>query len=221
LGPLRSLPIAGRSLRPAKVLCVARNYPAHAKEMGGDVPTDPVFFLKPATSLIASGGTVVLPPESRRVEVECELAAILGKGGRDVPRETALDLVLGYAVMFDITARDLQEEAKAKGQPWTASKGFDTFAPISAVAPAKKVGDPHAVSIRCEVNGRLAFEGNTRDMVHKLPELIARASRIMTLEPGDVLATGTPGIHEIRDGDALVGAIDRVGRLEARVARKV
>ena len=150
-----------------------------------------------------------------------ELAAILGKGGRDVPRETALDLVLGYAVMFDITARDLQEEAKAKGQPWTASKGFDTFAPISAVAPAKKVGDPHAVSIRCEVNGRLAFEGNTRDMVHKLPELIARASRIMTLEPGDVLATGTPGIHEIRDGDALVGAIDRVGRLEARVARKV
>ncbi len=219
---MRFLRIGERRLRPAKVVCVARNYAAHAKESGSDVPAEPVFFLKPTTALIPSGGTVLLPPESSRVEEECELAVVLGKGGRNVPRERAMDLVLGYAVFLDITARDLQARARAEGLPWTAAKGFDTFAPISAVTPAKEVGDPHGLAIRLEVNGEPAQVGSTRDMVHRVPDLIARASRIMTLERGDVLATGTPaGVREIRDGDVLVGTIERVGRIEVRVARKV
>jgi len=216
------LRIGERRLRPAKIVCVARNFAAHARESGNEVPADPVFFLKPTTALIPSGGTILLPPESARVEEECELAVILGKGGRDVPRERAMGLVLGYAVFLDITARDLQAKARAEGLPWTAAKGFDTFAPISRVTPAKKVGDPHSLAIRLEVNGEPAQVGNTRDMVHNVPDLLAAASRIMTLERGDILATGTPaGVREIRDGDALVGKIERVGRLQARVARKV
>ena len=216
------LRVDGRRLRPAKILGVARNYASHAKESGAEVPAEPVFFLKPTTALIDPGGTVLLPPQSKRVHLECELAVVLGTGGRDVPRERALELVLGYAVIFDITARDLQEEARAKGLPWTASKGFDTFAPMSAVASAKRVGDPNALAIRSEINGEVAQDSTTREMVHKVPDLIASASRIMTLERGDILATGTPaGVREIRDGDVLVGTIERVGRLEARVARKV
>jgi len=216
------LRVDGRRLRPAKILCVARNYPEHAKESGGEVPESPVFFLKPTTALLASGGTILLPPQSHRVELECELAAILGTGGRDVPRARAMGLVMGYAVIFDITARDLQQQAKEKGLPWTAAKGFDTFAPISAITPAKRVRDPNALAIRAEINGDVVQDSNTREMVHKLPDLIASASRIMTLERGDILATGTPaGVREIRAGDRLRGTIEHVGLLEARVARKV
>jgi 2-keto-4-pentenoate hydratase/2-oxohepta-3-ene-1,7-dioic acid hydratase in catechol pathway len=216
------LRVDGRRVRPAKVLAVARNYPEHAKESGGEVPAEPVFFLKPTTALMESGGTILLPPQSKHVELECELAVVLGKGGREVPRDAAMGHVLGYAVVFDITARDLQTDARAKGLPWTVAKGFDTFAPISAVAPADRVADPHALPIRSEVNGEVAQDSNTREMVHKVPDLIASASRIMTLERGDILATGTPaGVREIRDGDILVGTIEGVGRLEARVARKV
>ena len=219
---MTSLRIGTRRLRAGKVLCVARNYPAHAKESGADVTAEPVFFLKPTTALMESGGTILLPPESSQVEEECELAVVLRKGGRDVPRNHAMDLVLGYAVFLDITARDLQARAKAVGLPWTVAKGFDTFGPISAVTPPKDVGDPHDLGIRLEVNGDPAQVGSTRDMVHKVPDLIAAASRIMTLERGDILATGTPaGVREIRDGDVLVGTIERVGRVEARVARKV
>jgi 2-keto-4-pentenoate hydratase/2-oxohepta-3-ene-1,7-dioic acid hydratase in catechol pathway len=222
MAAVRWLRIDGRRLRPAKIVCVARNYAAHAKESGSEVPADPVFFLKPTTALIPSGGTILLPPESIRVEEECELAVVLGKRGRDVPPGRAMDLVLGYAVILDITARDLQARARSEGLPWTAAKGFDTFAPVSDITPAEKVGDPHRLAIRLEVNGEPAQVGNTRDMVHKVPDLISRASRIMTLERGDLLATGTPaGVREIRDGDVLVGTIERVGRVEARVARKV
>ena len=218
---MTSLRFGGRWLRPGKIVCVARNYPAHAKESGAEVPAEPVFFLKPTTALLESGGTVILPPQSRRVEVETELALVLAGGGRDVPRERAMEAVLGYAVIFDITARDLQAEAKAKGLTWTASKGFDTFAPISEIVPASKVGDPDGLGIRLEGNGEVWQDGNTREMVHKVPDLIHHAASIMTLQRGDVLATGTPGgVHEIRDGDALVGTIERVGRLEARIARQ-
>ena len=218
---MTGLRIAGRRLRPGKILCVARNYPEHAKESGAEVPAEPVFFLKPTTALLEPGGTILLPPQSRRVEVECELAVVLSGGGRDIRREEALRHVLGYAVIFDMTARDLQAEAKAKGLPWTTAKGFDTFAPISEITPAAAVGDPDGLAIRLEVNGLVAQDGNTREMMHKVPDLIHHASRIMTLERGDVIATGTPaGVREVRDGDVLVGTIERVGRLEARVATR-
>ena len=151
-----------------------------------------MFFLKPATSLLLGGGEILLPPESNRVEVETELAAILGREGRAVTESEAMGHVAGYAVFFDITARDLQAAARKEGSPWTASKGFDTFAPVSEPVHAGRVGDPHHLSIRLRVNGIVRQDSNTEEMVFGIPRLIADASRIMTLEAGDILATGTP-----------------------------
>jgi len=155
-------------------------------------PRKPVFFLKPTTALLRDGGTILVPPESMRVEVETELAAILRRGGGDLGREDAMHLVTAYAVFFDITARDLQSRARREGSPWTAAKGFDTFAPLSDPVSARKVRDPHALPIRLRVNGVVRQESSTASMVFRIPDLLAAASRIMTLERGDVLATGTP-----------------------------
>jgi len=145
--------VGDRVVRVPKILCVARNYADHAKEMGTPVPQEPIFFLKPTTALLPGGGTILLPPESKRVEVETELAVILKAGGRDVSAAKAMDLVGGYAVFFDITARDLQAKAREEGGPWTAAKGFDTFAPISKGVVAHRGIDPHGLSIRLRVNG--------------------------------------------------------------------
>lgn len=211
VGPLR--------IRPGKILCVARNYEDHAKEMGNPVPSAPIFFLKPSTALLEDGGTILLPPESERVEVETELAAILGDGGRDVPAEEAMGLVAGYAVFFDVTARDLQRRARQEGSPWTACKGFDTFAPISRGVAASRVPDPHALSIRLRVNGAIRQDSNTARMVFRIPDLLAAASRIMTLERGDLLATGTPaGVWPIAAGDLLEAEIEGVGTLRCHAA---
>jgi len=186
--------------------------------MGNPVPSEPIFFLKPTTALLPDGGTVLLPAESSRVEVETELAVVLGEGGRDVSEEAAMGLVAGYAVFFDITARDLQSKARQEGSPWTASKGFDTFAPISRGIAAALVPDPHALPIRLRVNGVMRQDSNTREMVFRIPRLLAAASRILTLERGDVLATGTPaGVWPIAPGDVLLAEIDGVGRLRCDV----
>src|SRR5437773_820663 len=157
---MRQLLIAGKAVPPSKILCVARNYVDHAKEMGTAVPEEPIFFLKPTTSLLPGGGTILLPRESKRVEVETELAAILGAGGRDVAAGEAMRLVAGYAVFFDITARDLQTKARKDGSPWTASKGFDTFAPISEGVSANRVREPHGLSIRLRVNDAVRQDSN-------------------------------------------------------------
>jgi 2-keto-4-pentenoate hydratase/2-oxohepta-3-ene-1,7-dioic acid hydratase in catechol pathway len=202
-----------------KILCVARNYPLHAAESGADVPAAPVFFLKPATAVIGPGDVILLPRQSRRVEAETELAVVLAAGGRNIPKEAAMDHVLGYAVFFDITARDIQAEAKAKGLPWTLAKGFDTFAPLSEVTPRRDVPDPHDLAIRLRINGVLRQDARTAEMVFRVEDLIAWASAHMTLERGDVLATGTPaGVAEIHPGDVLEGTIEDVGRLVVRVA---
>lgn len=187
--------------------------------MGNPVPSEPIFFLKPTTALLPDGGTILLPAESSRVEVETELAVILGEGGRDVSEEAAMGLVAGYAVFFDITARDLQATARKDGSPWTASKGFDTFAPVSRAVPASLVADPHALPIRLHVNRVVRQDSNTREMVFRVPRLLAAASRIMTLERGDILATGTPaGVWPIAAGDVLLAEIEGVGRLRCHVA---
>ena len=215
------LSVGRRGLAVSKILCVARNYADHAKEMGNPVPDEPIFFLKPATALLRDGGTILLPPQSRRVEVETELAAILGRGGRDVAAKDATSLVGGYAVFIDITARDLQAKARKEGSPWTAAKGFDTFAPISDAVPADRVQNPHNLPIRLRVNAVVRQDSNTGQMVFRIPELIEAASRILTLERGDVLATGTPaGVWPIAPGDVLEAEIPRVGRLRCTVAAR-
>lgn len=141
----------GRAVAVSKIVCVARNYADHAKEMGTPKPKEPVFFLKPSSALLPGGGTILLPPLSQRVEVETELAVILGENGLEVRAADAMGLVAGYAVFYDITARDLQARAREEGSPWTAAKGFDTFAPISEAVPASRIPDPHSLQIRLRV----------------------------------------------------------------------
>jgi len=189
--------------------------------MGTPVPKEPIFFLKPTTALLPNGGTILLPPQSKRVEVETELAVILGAGGIGVPAEEAMRLIAGYSVFFDITARDLQAKAREDGSPWTAAKGFDTFAPISATVPAERVSDPHALAIRLKVNGVVRQDSNTGQMIFRIPRLIEAASQIMTLEAGDVIATGTPaGVWPIVPGDRLEADIEGVGTLRCTVAAR-
>lgn len=214
-----ALTIGGRRTRPSKILCVARNYADHAKEMGVPVPDEPVFFLKPTTALLPGGGTILLPSESEQVEVETELAVVLGRQGRDISLATAMNFVQGYAVFFDITARDLQAKARKEGFPWTQSKAYDTFAPISDGVPAAHVPNPHNLGIRLRVNDVVRQDSNTRQMVFSIPELLVAASRIMTLERGDILATGTPaGVCPIAPGDVLIGEIEGVGVLKCTAA---
>src|SRR5216110_1502177 len=218
---IRDLAIGHRTVPISKILCVARNYADHAKEMGTPVPNQPIFFLKPTTALLLGGGTILIPPESMRVEVETELAVILNEGGRDISSASAMDHVAGYSVFFDITARDLQAKAREEGSPWTAAKGFDTFAPISKGVVALRGIDPHGLSIRLRVNGVVRQDSNTSQMVFRIPQLIEASSRIMTLEEGDVLATGTPaGVWPIVSGDVLDAEISLVGTLRCNVASR-
>lgn len=217
----RVIEVGGRRIHATKVLCVARNYADHAKEMGNPVPPEPIFFLKPTSCLLPGGGTILLPSQSHRVEVETELAVILEHNGRDIPADRAMAFVAGYAVFFDITARDLQSQARKDGAPWTASKGFDTFGPISPGMAASRVPNPQDLPIRLKVNGVTRQDSTTAQMVFRIPELIAAASRIMTLEKGDILATGTPaGVWPIVPGDVLEAEIPGVGALNCAVAAR-
>ena len=191
-------------LRPGKLLCIGKNYARHAAEMKSAVPEEPVVFLKPATALIGHGGVVVLPAMSREVHHEVELVVVLGRGGSNISEKDALDHVGAYAVGLDMTARDLQLKAKQKGHPWSVAKGFDTFAPLGELAPAEAVPDPQALDLRLTVNGEVRQAASTSDMVFPVATLIAYCSRIFTLEPGDLLYTGTPeGVGPVEDGDVL------------------
>jgi 2-keto-4-pentenoate hydratase/2-oxohepta-3-ene-1,7-dioic acid hydratase in catechol pathway len=199
--------------QPSKIFCVGRNYGAHAKELGNEVPKEPLFFSKPPSSLLAPGGTVFLPPESTRVDYEGELAVIIGKHARRVKREAALAHVFGYTIACDVTARDLQ---KSDGQ-WTRAKGFDTFCPLGPRVVTDI--DASALGLKLTVNGEVRQDGNTSDMVFDIAELIARASAFMTLEPGDLLLTGTPeGVGPLSHGDCVVVEIEKLGALQFGVA---
>ncbi|AUX41882.1 2-hydroxyhepta-2,4-diene-1,7-dioate isomerase [Sorangium cellulosum] len=189
---------------PTKIVCVGRNYAAHAKELGNEVPVEPLLFLKPPSSLIGPGQSIELPPESQRVEHEAELGVIIGRRCKAVRPEEALDHVFGYTCLGDITARDLQR----KDVQFTRGKGFDTFCPVGPWIETEL--DPAALRVRGLVNTQVRQDGATSQMIWGVPALVAYISRVMTLEPGDVIATGTPeGVGPLVSGDELV--IDIVG----------
>jgi 2-keto-4-pentenoate hydratase/2-oxohepta-3-ene-1,7-dioic acid hydratase in catechol pathway len=193
---------------PSKIVCVGRNYVEHAKELGNDVPKVPLLFMKPPSSIIGSGETILLPPQSAQVEHEAELVVVIGKRGKNVTAEQAKKHILGYTIGNDVTARDLQ---KTDGQ-WTRAKGFDTFCSFGPWIDTEF--DPADAVITCRVNGQMRQMASTRDMVFNVGVLIAYVSSIMTLEPGDLLFTGTPsGVGELKNGDKVEVEIEGLGSL--------
>jgi 2-keto-4-pentenoate hydratase/2-oxohepta-3-ene-1,7-dioic acid hydratase in catechol pathway len=195
----------GREVRPGKVLCIGKNYAAHAIEMGGTGTDEPVAFLKPSTALVADGGEVVIPRQSADVHHEVELVAVIGEGGKDIAEADALGHVAAYAVGLDMTARDLQSEAKKGGKPCSVAKGFDTFAPLGALVAASEVPDPQAVEIALAIDGEVRQKGSTGLMIFSVARVVAFLSSVFTLEPGDLIYTGTPeGVGPVHAGETLV-----------------
>jgi len=197
---------------PGKIVCVGRNYVEHAKELGNDVPQVPLIFLKPSSSILNPGGIIVLPPQSSQVEHEGELVAVIGKRGRHITAENAKKHIMGYTVGNDVTARDLQ---KTDGQ-WTRAKGFDTFCPFGPWIDTEF--DPADAVITVRVNGQMRQMASTRDMVFNVGVIIAYVSSVMTLEPGDLIFTGTPsGVGELKDGDEVAVEIEGLGEIQNKV----
>jgi len=201
-----------------KIVCLGRNYRAHAQELGNPVPQEPVIFLKPSSSIIHDGDSIIIPPRSQDVHHEVELAVLIGKEARHVDRADAMDHVRGWGVLLDMTARDIQSRAKDKGLPWSVAKGFDTFCPVSDFVERNVVNDPADLSIRLEVNGEVRQDGSTAHMIFPVDFIIHYISHIMTLYPGDLIATGTPeGVARVDPGDRLLASVEGVGSLSVDV----
>jgi 2-keto-4-pentenoate hydratase/2-oxohepta-3-ene-1,7-dioic acid hydratase in catechol pathway len=176
---------------PRKIVCLGRNYREHAAETGSQVPREPILFSKYATALVGHEDTIVLPPVSQEVDYEAELVVVIGTGGRNIREDEALYHVAGYMVGNDVSARDWQ--TKKEGKQWMVGKTFDTFAPTGPVLiTGDEVPDPHALPIRLRLNGRTMQESNTRDMIFSVSQVLAYLSLVFTLEPGDLVFTGTP-----------------------------
>lgn len=212
--------------RPGKIVAVGLNYRDHAAESGGDLPASPMIFAKFPSSMIASGEPILLPPGCDRVDYEAELAVVIGRQAREVPVQEALDHVLGYTALNDVSDRAAQF---AEGQ-FVRAKSYDTFTPIGPrLTPAAEIPDPQRLAVRCWLNGELVQDGTTADMVFGVAELISFLSHTITLEVGDVIATGTPaGVGVFRDpplflrhGDTVTVEIEGIGRLVNPVAERV
>ena len=209
----------GEPVAVGKIVAVGRNYADHVAEMGGSSATPPVLFLKPTSALVGDGARIELPRDHGAVHHEVELVALIGRRGRAIAPADALDHVAGFAVGLDLTLRDLQAGAKSRGEPWSEAKGFDGSAPVSAVAPRAEVGDGSGLEITLAVNGEIRQQGNTSQMLRPVPDLVASCSRLMTLEPGDLIFTGTPaGVGPVAPGDVLEASVSRVGTLRVTLS---
>ncbi len=201
-----------------KLICLARTYKKHAEEMHTDVTDDPLLFLKPASSVIFNGESIIIPSMSQCLHHEVELGIVIGKKCKNVSQQEVLDYVLGYLIALDITARDIQTVAKKNGWPWSIAKGFDTFAPIGEIILKENLPDPNNVDIFLKVNGEIRQKSNTSHMVYSIERIIEFISHIMTLEPGDLIMTGTPeGVGEITKGDILEAGLSDICLLKVDV----
>jgi len=202
-----------------KIVCLGRNYLDHIRELGNAIPERAVLFMKPATSIIGHGGKVIIPDYSSDCHHEVELAVLIGRGGKNIPESTACDHIAGYAVAIDMTLRDVQQELKQKGLPWDIAKGFDTACPLSDFVPAASVANPDNLRLTLSVNGTIRQDATTALMIRSVPRIIAEISTIFTLEPGDILLTGTPaGVGPVVRGDRMVATIEGVGSVAVVVA---
>ena len=199
--------------RPGKIVCVGRNYVEHAKELGNEMPKEPLLFLKPPSAVLPPDGTIVLPPESQRVEFEGEIGVVIGAALRRADEDTARRAIRGVVALNDVTARDLQ---RSDGQ-WTRAKGFDTFCPIGPEAATPS--DLGALEVVTRVNGDERQRGRASQMAFPIPALLSYISRVMTLEPGDVVATGTPaGVGPLTAGDVVEVEVVGLSSVRSTVA---
>ena len=200
---------------PSKIVCVGRNYREHVKELGNEVPAEPLLFFKPPSSLLNPGGTILLPAASSRVEHEGELALVIGQRASKLPADADLHFIIrGYTLANDVTARDLQ---KKDGQ-WTRAKGFDTFCPVGPLV-SNEVDPASGLLIETRVNGELRQQGSTTDFIFSIPQLLAYITAAITLEPGDLVLTGTPsGVGPLAPGDRVDVSIPGLGVLTNSVA---
>jgi 2-keto-4-pentenoate hydratase/2-oxohepta-3-ene-1,7-dioic acid hydratase in catechol pathway len=208
------LPAGARLLppcSPSKIVCVGRNYAEHAKEMGAEALAEPTIFLKPPSSLIASGDAIVYPKAAKRLDYEGELGVVIGRRARNVKSEAAGDYILGYTVVNDVTARDLQR----KDLQWTRGKGFDTFCPVGPYMVPRDEADLRAARVRTFVDGVKKQDAALSEMIFSVNDIIAYISAFMTLEPGDLIATGTPsGVGPVEPGAEIRVSVDGLGELK-------
>ena len=208
-----------------KLVCVGRNYAAHAKELGNAIPSKPVLFLKPSTSLAFPSSPILMPDEVTSLHHEVELGLVISRTARDISPHEAHQFVGGYVLALDMTARNLQDEAKKAGLPWSVAKGYDTFAPISALLPLSalpadllRAESSSAVELWCCVNGEERQRGSTALMLFNMPHLLSYISRIFTLQEGDIVLTGTPeGVGPVKVGDVITAGITGVSGSEMQV----
>jgi fumarylpyruvate hydrolase len=219
--PVVALPVAGTDeLFPVhRVYCVGRNYAAHAIEMGHDPDREPPFFFqKNPDNLLTEGKDFPYPGMTEDVHHEIELAVALKSGGDDIPEDKALDCVYGYAVCLDMTRRDLQGQMKQQGRPWEIGKAFEHSAPCGPIVPASAIGHPDHGAIWLKINGEMRQEGDLNQMIWKVPEMITYLSRLFTLQPGDIIMSGTPsGVGPVVRGDKMLGFVEGVGELSLSV----
>lgn len=221
---LPSVPVAGSEARfpVRRIYCVGRNYAEHAREMGGNPDREPPFFFMKPADAVFTGECMDYPSKTADLQHEIELVVALARGGRDIPVATALDCVFGYAVGLDMTRRDLQGELKAKGRSWEMGKAFDQSAPISSIVPASRSGHPQRGAIVLAVNSQSRQHGDLADMIWPVADIIANLSGYVTLQPGDLIFTGTPaGVGRVMPGDRLEGSIEGVGTLSVTIGGKM
>jgi len=217
-----SIPVVGQTARfpVRRIFCIGRNYADHAREMGASVDkANPMFFTKPADAIVTDGADVPYPSATSDLHHEVEMVVALGAGGSDLTVEQAGKLVWGYGVGLDLTRRDLQAQAKAKGAPWDVAKAFDHSAPISALVPASEVTPTSATRIALEINGELRQEATLGDMLLDVPEILSALSKLFELKAGDIVYTGTPaGVSALVRGDTFRATLEGVATLEGRVS---
>jgi fumarylpyruvate hydrolase len=215
-----ALPVVGSSdtFPVRRIFCVGRNYVEHQKEMGGDGREQPFFFLKSEFALVAGGGEVHFPAKTTNYHYETEMVVAIGKGGRRIAAKDATAHIYGYGVGLDMTRRDLQQVGKDKGRPWDFGKNFDEAAPCAALTPASVIGHPTKGGITLMVNGKERQKADLSDMIWSVPEQIEYLSQYYTLEPGDIIMSGTPaGVGPVKAGDELIAHIDGLTDLRVKV----
>jgi 2-keto-4-pentenoate hydratase/2-oxohepta-3-ene-1,7-dioic acid hydratase in catechol pathway len=217
--------VGNTTINPTKIICLGLNYQAHIDEFKRETPKEPVLFTKTLNCLITDGDPIIYPKilyndrKNNQVDYEVELAFIIKDKCKNVPKSEAYDHILGYSVFNDVTARKMQRKDVVSQKPWFRSKSFDTFGVIGPrIVPTKDITDPHDLNLELKLNGEVKQSSNTKHLMHKIPFLVEHISSFFTLEPGDIIATGTPsGVGSVKPGDIIEATVEKIGTLTNKV----